>query len=79
MEFTDKSRTEFDAEVFAKANAFSCCWYHGRGQYTTNYFLTLKEAQEEKAAILDKVPRARVLLYAIVVGPFGPTQDVWVE
>jgi hypothetical protein len=79
MEYVDKTRAEFDAEVMSKANAFSCCWYHGRGEYTTNYFLTLKEAQEEKAAILEKVPDARVLLYAIIVGPLGPTREVWVE
>jgi len=79
MEYADKSRADFDAEILSSANAFSCCWFRGRGTYTTNYFPSLAEAQEEKARIMSAVPNARIMIYGVIVGPLGPTRSVWVE
>ena len=78
MKYAELTRETFDQQVQKEANAYSCCWYHGYGKYTTNYFPTLKEAHEERDEIRAAFPHARILIYAIVVGPLGPTHQTLV-
>lgn len=73
-DFIDKTRDEFDANILANANMYSCCVFLGRGKYTTAYFLTQREAEECKAKLLARDPHTRVLIYAMIIDDETPNR-----